>query len=70
MALDEEHPIYGPFFGVMGAASAIIFTCTFEKGEKSSRDSSQNPRTNNFFVLIKVLVQLMELPSQELESQL
>lgn len=26
MALDEEHPIYGPFFGVMGAASAIIFS--------------------------------------------
>lgn len=27
--LDEVHPIYGPFFGVMGAASAIIFTCEF-----------------------------------------
>lgn len=25
--LDEQHPIYGPFFGTMGAASAIIFTC-------------------------------------------
>lgn len=24
--LDEEHPVYGPFFGVMGAASAIIFS--------------------------------------------
>lgn len=24
--LDEQHPIYGPFFGVMGAASAIIFS--------------------------------------------
>lgn len=23
---DAEHPIYGPFFGVMGAASAIIFS--------------------------------------------
>jgi len=26
MALDAEHPVYGPFFGVMGAASAIIFS--------------------------------------------
>jgi len=24
--LDEQHPVYGPFFGTMGAASAIIFT--------------------------------------------
>ncbi|XP_008547660.1 V-type proton ATPase 16 kDa proteolipid subunit c [Microplitis demolitor] len=24
--LPEDHPIYGPFFGVMGAASAIIFS--------------------------------------------
>jgi len=26
MALDEAHPVYGPFFGVMGAAAAIIFS--------------------------------------------
>lgn len=26
MVLPEENPIYGPFFGVMGAASAIIFS--------------------------------------------
>lgn len=26
MALPEENPIYGPFFGVMGAAAAIIFS--------------------------------------------
>lgn len=26
MALPEENPVYGPFFGVMGAASAIIFS--------------------------------------------
>lgn len=26
MVLSEENPIYGPFFGVMGAASAIIFS--------------------------------------------
>ena len=25
-ALPEENPIYGPFFGVMGAASSIIFS--------------------------------------------
>lgn len=24
---EEKNPIYGPFFGVMGAASAIIFSC-------------------------------------------
>lgn len=26
MALPEESPVYGPFFGVMGAAAAIIFS--------------------------------------------
>ena len=26
MVLSEENPIYGPFFGVMGAAAAIIFS--------------------------------------------
>lgn len=26
MALSETNPVYGPFFGVMGAASAIIFS--------------------------------------------
>ena len=26
MALPEENPVYGPFFGVMGAAAAIIFS--------------------------------------------
>lgn len=25
-----ENPVYGPFFGVMGAASAIIFSCKYE----------------------------------------
>lgn len=31
MALGEENPVYGPFFGVMGAAAAIIFSgkCEF-----------------------------------------
>jgi hypothetical protein len=27
MGLPEESPVYGPFFEVMGAASAIIFSC-------------------------------------------
>lgn len=26
MPIDQEHPVYGPFFGVMGAASAIVFS--------------------------------------------
>lgn len=26
MAEDPQNPIYGPFFGVMGAASAMIFS--------------------------------------------
>ena len=25
----QEHPVYGPFFGVMGAASAMIFSGNF-----------------------------------------
>lgn len=28
-ALSETNPVYGPFFGVMGAASAIIFSGEF-----------------------------------------
>lgn len=24
--IDEEHPVYGPFFGAMGAASAMVFS--------------------------------------------
>ncbi|XP_025830737.1 V-type proton ATPase 16 kDa proteolipid subunit [Agrilus planipennis] len=26
MPLSEEYPVYGPFFGVMGAAAAVIFS--------------------------------------------
>lgn len=29
LLLKETNPIYGPFFGVMGAASAIIFSGKF-----------------------------------------
>ena len=24
--LDETHPVYGPFFGVMGATAAMVFS--------------------------------------------
>lgn len=27
---ESTNPIYGPFFGVMGAASAIIFSCEYK----------------------------------------
>jgi V-type H+-transporting ATPase proteolipid subunit len=30
MALGEQNPVYGPFFGVMGAASAIIFSGIYQ----------------------------------------
>lgn len=26
MAVADENPVYGPFFGIMGAAAAIIFS--------------------------------------------
>lgn len=29
MSSSETNPVYGPFFGVMGAASAIIFSCKY-----------------------------------------
>jgi hypothetical protein len=28
--IGEENPVYGPFFGVMGAAAAIIFSCKWK----------------------------------------
>lgn len=33
--LPETNPIYGPFFGVMGAASAIIFSGKYSTRNKS-----------------------------------
>ena len=36
MALPETNPVYGPFFGVMGAAAAIIFSG--KKVEKKKMD--------------------------------
>lgn len=32
--LPETNPVYGPFFGVMGAASAIIFSGKFKINKK------------------------------------
>lgn len=34
MALPETNPVYGPFFGVMGAAAAIIFSGKYHCGKK------------------------------------
>lgn len=33
-ALGEQNPVYGPFFGVMGAAAAIIFSCKYNPHSK------------------------------------
>lgn len=35
--LPETHPIYGPFFGVMGAASAIIFSGKYKEKCKNAK---------------------------------
>lgn len=48
MVLGEENPVYGPFFGVMGAAAAIIFS-----GELSilrRRKKSKMEELCNFFI--------------------
>lgn len=34
MVLPETNPVYGPFFGVMGAAAAIIFSGKYRGGKK------------------------------------
>lgn len=34
MALGEQNPVYGPFFGVMGAAAAIIFSGIYQYWKK------------------------------------
>lgn len=44
MVLTEESPVYGPFFGVMGAASAIIFS-----GKLLSAQKKENGRTLQIF---------------------
>lgn len=38
MVLDEQNPIYSPFFGVMGAASAIIFSGELSASEKKKME--------------------------------
>lgn len=37
--IDADKPIYGPFFGVMGAASAIIFSgkCDYKIDQKNEQ---------------------------------
>lgn len=50
MAVDEQNPIYGPFFGVMGAASAIIFS-----GELSAEKKRKWKNLANFHHFLKVM---------------
>lgn len=38
MVLDEQNPIYAPFFGVMGAASAIIFSGKLSADKKKKME--------------------------------
>lgn len=49
MVLDEQNPIYAPFFGVMGAASAIIFS-----GELSALEKRKWKNFANFRYFRKV----------------
>jgi hypothetical protein len=49
MVLSEESPVYGPFFGVMGAAAAIIFSGKFISAKKRKWKNLQNfPTFDNF----------------------
>jgi hypothetical protein len=47
MVLTEESPVYGPFFGVMGAAAAIIFS------GKLSAQKKENGRTLPIFLKLQ-----------------
>jgi apolipoprotein N-acyltransferase len=70
MVITEESPVYGPFFGVMGAASAIIFS-----GKLSAlRRKKKKAKWKNFanflslgenFALFRlfILIMLFILPS-------
>lgn len=47
MALPETNPVYGPFFGVMGAAAAIIFSGKYRgKKIKKKKMSGFGANTN------------------------
>lgn len=54
MALSETNPVYGPFFGVMGAASAIIFSGkflkknSFEERKKWMKIEEKTVKSSNF----------------------
>jgi hypothetical protein len=50
MALGEENPVYGPFFGVMGAAAAIIFSGELSATEK--KEKSKMEELCKFFILL------------------
>lgn len=51
MALPEENPIYGPFFGVMGAAAAIIFSGKLKISAKSRIYRIYVARFHTYFVV-------------------
>lgn len=51
MALPEENPIYGPFFGVMGAAAAIIFSGKLNISAKSRIYKMYVARFPTYFIL-------------------
>jgi hypothetical protein len=40
--LDEQHPVYGPFFGVMGAAAAIVFSGKLKFFHSTERAKKEN----------------------------
>jgi len=54
MALPETNPVYGPFFGVMGASSAIIFSgkCFEKKVHRQIEQKWMKTRKNAKFVQI------------------
>lgn len=51
MPLSEENPVYGPFFGVMGAASAIIFS-----GKISQRKKRKWKNFANFRIFLNTKI--------------
>lgn len=54
MVLGEENPVYSPFFGVMGAAAAIIFSgkCPFRKKSGFARREKKNVRDDGGHVAL------------------
>lgn len=45
--VSSDNPIYGPFFGVMGAASAIIFSGKLEPNRELELDSDASHAVKN-----------------------